>query len=1102
MRMRVVVAVVIALVIGSSAWAALPLGHEGPGAAASTADRGSTAASTAHPNAPVSTAPAPNDLAQRLALQNHVLTTLHDAGVPQKYQYLPNFLGGGVMDGNVVSVIHNNSPAPMGIGDFGVRNTSGTPVPYVLDSTSWEGSFTFNSGDLFYIDNDGPDVFGVQLNTVLTNVTVGLNRSGVFWTQDVMFYQPSTGYLQFLDNIWNFSNPSTAEPASTFYQYNGTPVGGAYYYDRSPAFNVSAPFTVHLYTNASQTNKSGITYSTVRFGYHLDDGAGITIASGIYDTVLFSSQVAQTSTPVDPHFQVNGGRLTPTNFLLYDSELMIGGPGGGSTTQAYALNASMQLQYWNASASQWQNDPTAWSSGTDTGETSEGVAEHYTTPGTMILGAGPSIVEPMWNATPGGNAGALTLRGNLNPSNAFAFISNGSSFWAPTANWAPTAPGASSYAFTLPPGSYSADFELSEYDPDVFPYSGAAGATIWANVSLTSDPTMGVYTPLFAWNNAQLATISSSGSGTAAHPFYLDNDQITTFSQLYAEVNDFLFPVFPGVLISNTTDYFVLQNAPSFSVVFPAWADPALAHDGLPDTDQLQIELYDTLHATLWGGQDIGGWLGSTLFSFPPYNPTGEVVLWGATDSLIGDNHFLDQGVGIVLMQGSGNVVWGNTFENGLLYASSFPTQFAIWEYESGDTIYNNFFNTSYTAYSPSENLYNGNPQSNVDTWNLGAAETSTTVTVVNGFNLTGSVVGAPFVCGNWWDDYATGDRLPFQGGPDPIDPSQELIASGGDACPDGPSGSPTYAVTFTEVGDTSGTWSASLAGSEASALAGTPIVFYVPNGVWNWTIGAVTGLSVSPASGSVTVYYKAASVPVTFSPSTSVTPATYLVTFEETGLATGTSWSVVLPPATTYSSHGSEIAFLEGNGSYTYSLPSVADYSLAVASGSFAVNGEATPVPVAFTPNPGWLNATVDPTTASVWVNGASVPLATGAFSLEESPGTYALEATASGYAPYYNNVTLGPGSADLLAIHLTNVTPVTNHSSTTTNTTTRIVNNGLTNTQFYAILGGLIVAAVAILVAAFLLRGRSRGPPPMEAYAPATPPAAPPTEGSRPPG
>ncbi len=672
----------------------------------------------------------------------------------------------------------------------------------------------------------------------------------------------------------------------------------------------------------------------------------------------------------------------------------------------------------------------------------------------------------MWNATPGGNIGETTLRGTLTPSNSFVFISNGSKFYTPTAAWAPTSPGNHSYAFTLPPGWYTAAFQLSDYDDYTIPYTGLSGHTLWQNTTLTRDNTTGVYTPLFAWNNAQLATISSGGSGTAGNPYLIENNQYTTFSPLYSEANDFLFPVFPGVLISQTTDYFVLENPAPFTVAFPAAAAKSLSNLGLPDTNQLQIELYYTDHATVWGGQDIGGWLYGQLFSYPPYSPTGELVLWGATNSLIGDNHFVDSGVGLVLMQGSQNVVWGNTFVNGLLYPGSFPVQFAIWEYESGDTIYNNFFNTTQTAYSPSENLVTGNPQTNLDNWNLPAAQSAGSVSVVNGFDLTGSIVGAPTVCGNWWDNYAIGDHLPFPGGPLPA-----TIATGGDACPSGPGGTPSYSVTFTETGDNSGTWSVSLAGLTESEPAGTAIVFSFPNGNWNYTVGAVTGLTVSPSTGTVTVFDAARTVPVTFAPSSVSVPTSYLVTFTATGLGADTAWSVTVNTASTYPTHGSEVAFLELNGSYTYTVSPVADYSLSDSSGSFAVSGAAVGVTLAFTADPGWLNATVTPSTATVWVEGQLVPLTNGAFSLEEMPGVYSIQANATGYAPYDNNVTISAGTPVTLSVHLTALGTGGSKGNTTTTITT---NNGLTSTQFYAVVLGLVVVAVAILLAALLLRGR----------------------------
>jgi thermopsin len=1085
-----VVFLLIAVTVLATIGGALPAAFAHPGSTGpATAALGPASAHAA----PVGTAPGTHVAAPvpsaRASLAERTLSALKSAGVPQKVQYLPDFAGGGTQLGNVVSPITHVAPAPMGIGDFGVRNTSGTPTPYVIHSSSWEGSVTFNSGDFFYVDNDGPDTFGVQLNTVLANVTVEGDTSDSYWIQDVMFYTPSNGSLEFLDNIWNFSDPSTSEPASTFHSYNGTPVAPTYYFDQGPTYIVPFPFTVHLYTNSSLTNSSTNTYSTVRFGYDLVDGSGNQLEHGVYDTVEFNSNVLKGSPIPLPRFEVNGGHLTPTNFLLYDSELMIGGPGGGSTTQIYALNASMQLAYLNTGSSKWTLDPTGWTAGTDTGETSEGISEYYTTAGTMELRGGPSFVEPMWNATPAATAGEFTIRGMIDPDNAFLFVSNGTNFYGPTAAWGPIVPGGS-YAFYLPPGAWDLNVLLSEYDNESFSFVGTAGLVDWQNITLFSDPLTGVYTPLFAWDNSELANISSSGAGTAANPYILDNDQVTDFPYLFGEVNDFLFPVFPGILISETTSYFVIENPPPLTVLYPPAIDRALDLNGLPDTNQLQIELYYTDHGTVWGGSDIGGWMSSSLFNFPFYQPAGELVLWGATNTLVGDNTFVDQGLGVVLMQGSQNTVWGNRFVNGLIYPASFPAQFGIAEWESGDLIYNNIFNTTITAHSPSLNLYDGNPQTNLNDWNLPNAVPAGTVSVVNGFDLSGSIVGAPTVCGNWWDDYLPGQPLPY----DELISGTPFIATGGDACPDGPSGEVTYGVTFTETGATSATWSVTFANETGSASAGSAISFSIPNGTWQYSVGSVSGMTAAPADGDVIVTGAGHSVAVTYTTgSTTSNPSRYLVTFGETGLAAGTPWSVVVG-STTYPATGSSVALTAVNGSDPYTIPAVTDYTLSSSSGTVVIAGASASVSVMFTADPGWLNATVNPSGASAWVSGQSVPLSSGTFTLQETPGIYAVEFTASGYAPYFNNVSVAPVRGTTLDVRLTVVTTGNSTGPGGSSTGTTTSSSGLPSDQFYGIVLGLLIVAAAIVVAGFLMRGRSGGgSAPVEEMPPNEPPEAP---------
>ena len=169
-----------------------------------------------------------------------------------------------------------------------------------------------------------------------------------------------------------------------------------------------------------------------------------------------------------------------------------------------------------------------------------------------------------------------------------------------------------------------------------------------------------------------------------------------------------------------------------------------------------------------------------------------------------------------------------------------------------------------------------------------------------------------------------------------------------------GPQGTPspteaTYNVTFTETGLSSGTsWSVTLGGSTKSATTSS-IVFSEKNGTYSFTIGAVSGYSASPASGSVVVTGAAVTKAITF---TSSAAATYTVTFTETGLPSGTSWSVTLD-GTPQSSTTSSIAFTKANGTYAYSVGSVSGYTVSPSSGTVTVAGAAKSVSITFTAIP-----------------------------------------------------------------------------------------------------------------------------------------------------
>jgi cytochrome c biogenesis protein ResB len=153
-----------------------------------------------------------------------------------------------------------------------------------------------------------------------------------------------------------------------------------------------------------------------------------------------------------------------------------------------------------------------------------------------------------------------------------------------------------------------------------------------------------------------------------------------------------------------------------------------------------------------------------------------------------------------------------------------------------------------------------------------------------------------------------------------------------------------TYTITFTESGLTSGTsWNVTLNETLNSSKT-TTITFTEPNGTYAYTVGSVPGYTVSPTSGSVTVNGTNVNVPIKF------TLVTYTIMFTESGLTSGTSWSVTLNGALE-SSIASTITFTEPNGTYAYTVGSVPGYTVSPTSGSVTVKGANVKEPIIFTP-------------------------------------------------------------------------------------------------------------------------------------------------------
>ncbi len=194
------------------------------------------------------------------------------------------------------------------------------------------------------------------------------------------------------------------------------------------------------------------------------------------------------------------------------------------------------------------------------------------------------------------------------------------------------------------------------------------------------------------------------------------------------------------------------------------------------------------------------------------------------------------------------------------------------------------------------------------------------------------------------------------------------------------PSVIPTYTVTFTESGLPSGTsWSVTQNGSTHPSTSGT-VTFTEPNGTYSFTVGSVSGYTPSPSSGSLTVKGSATGVSITF---TAIPAGSYPVTFTESGLPTGTNWSVTLG-GSTLSSTTSTIIFTEPNGTYPYTVGSVSGYTASPSSGNVTVSGAAHSISITFTKTP------TGPTHYTVTFTESGLPRGTSwSVTLNGTPGT-----------------------------------------------------------------------------------------------------------------
>ena len=499
---------------------------------------------------------------------------------------------------DAVNPFYVGQPAPMGLADYGLGATT-----YAYNASDFLGQVTFNSapnvtdpGSTGVIEPGGASLgyvgnvyeFGLQLNTVATNVTLPGTDLGMLWAQNVVNWN-DTG-IHFVDDTWNVTagsgmymeqdsiysgcNNGTAGANEILGVYGGVfqCVGGTI-----PVSAASYPVTVQLYNNLTinAQNRAQLTY-----GYRIDETGTGTVYTGASDTIVFNNTDSgswqfPTLPPYQPGFSVNGFSTAPYG-LSQDSEIVLVGGIGGDNAVFRSLDANVSLQYSNTSAPGWHDVPSAYDFGGDTGETSTGIAATWTPGHTEELHQGPSMLYGLWNGVPWGSvaSGSIELQGSISPDYGFVFVSNtlpvedllATGAFRDNMSWLPTNNSGAFDTFLPPLGApWTTQYYVQAFAAGYAELNGTSvtGTTTGYSLSLTalSNPLApgALNAPLYAFSNDQALNLYQALTGQSTTP-YTFSDLIVNMNFTFNRLNDWGYPSFELFMTQGVTEPVNVNN--------------------------------------------------------------------------------------------------------------------------------------------------------------------------------------------------------------------------------------------------------------------------------------------------------------------------------------------------------------------------------------------------------------------------------------------------------------------------------------------------------------------------------------------------------------
>jgi len=365
-----------------------------------------------------------------------------DAKVPAVAPSIPRKVDAKLLNGLASQTInvfaaYSAEPAPMGLADYGI----GPSGAYEYSTNSSLGSATILS--LSTRNSTGSPWMTFQLNVNLQFDNGG--KVYVYWVQDVANLDTATNEVYFENNIWNSSAPTgSMEAGAVSGDGKVLPTGKQYFYAAvaNPSLtgnfvDLAYPASLSLRVNSS-VSASG--QPTVTFEYN--DGYGWEE----YDSVAFVSVHDLTAMS---GFVVDGYNYNPAG-LYYDSELILGGPGGGSQTTDVQSNVELQLEYWNGH--NYQLITNAYNFGSDTAEGIQSALSqwyYYPSQGGIIaeIQTGAGTLGKLWDRS---GVGIVDLKTSL--ASGTLEVTNSSDVGAASGRYPFTG---GEVTVTLEPGAYN-----------------------------------------------------------------------------------------------------------------------------------------------------------------------------------------------------------------------------------------------------------------------------------------------------------------------------------------------------------------------------------------------------------------------------------------------------------------------------------------------------------------------------------------------------------------------------------------------------------------------------------------------------------------------